>query len=148
MRPHPYAYRNKKRRRKKSQDLIATGFIMTFSFVLCIILVLLIHKGVLGFGRGSGGSGYLYNPPPPSSFDSSNKKEETLEDVFPIMEYIAPTKTKYETDNRFQQRVTHPDFLYSNDNGPRVVEFYSPWCGVSVIDKKQGLETCVCCSLF
>jgi hypothetical protein len=74
-------------------------------------------------GWGGGGGNYLYNP--------AENSKETSQDVYPIVDYISPKKSNSETKEDHETRDTHPDFIYSEDNGPRVVEFYSPWCGVS-----------------
>jgi len=39
-------------------------------------------------------------------------------DAFPVVEY----RSRWEVD------PGHPRFLFGAKNGPRVVEFYAPWC--------------------
>jgi hypothetical protein len=40
-------------------------------------------------------------------------------DAHPVIEYLG---------NNTESDPIHPSFIYSPNNGPRIVEFYAPWC--------------------
>ena len=50
----------------------------------------------------------------------------------PVIEYLKPVKTEFESLKEYDSRINHPNFLASEGNGPRFVEFYAPWCPVSM----------------
>ena len=86
-----------------------------------IIYILLTRgPGVLGLGIGNVG---LYTP--------TDDVERSAESLAPIIEYIAEGKHSLETEEEYNYRKNTPSFLNSTENGPRVVEFYASWCGVS-----------------
>ena len=119
-------------KRKQSQDFITPIFIMVFTLLLCIVIVVqLSTSGVMGFG----GRNYLYNP------SENPKLGETAEDVFPIVDYVVSSeKSDDETTKEYEDRITHPDMIYGENNGPRVVEFYSPWCSVRFLTLSLSLR--------
>lgn len=47
-----------------------------------------------------------------------------------VMAYLAGADKKgtAERNAKFEEEMRHPDFLFAEDNGNRVVEFYAPWC--------------------
>jgi hypothetical protein len=55
---------------------------------------------------------------------SAFKPEFTDEDFL----YHTPDAAGIIHDYEPQENVTKPDFLYGLNQGPRVVEFYAPWC--------------------
>lgn len=44
----------------------------------------------------------------------------STEDAKPVIEYRGPTAPG--------EQANHPNFIYDPSNGPRIVEFYAPWC--------------------
>jgi hypothetical protein len=94
-----------KRTPNGSRRLTSTGRCV----VMFVLMILATAAGMFGLGKDSemiGGSkkGFLY-----------------LErnDSDPVIDY----------DGANEPDPLHPKFLYSPDAGPRVVEFYAPWCG-------------------
>jgi len=61
----------------------------------------------------------------------SSSEEEYFyngEKAAPVIEFIKPDKIESESDNEYKSRIRYPNFLASEGNGPRIVEFYAPWC--------------------
>jgi len=59
------------------------------------------------------------------SLAEEDKQSEYLyygtDDAFPVQDYHVPPGTDEHT-------ARHPSFIYNPNKGPRVVEFYAPWC--------------------
>jgi thiol oxidase len=107
---------SKKRKGKPSnQSYVFQILLMTF-LSLCIFLVVFF---VVQLTDVHASDGYLYNP------GSSSDEKETE----PILEYVKPDKIIGETDEDYEDRSSYAPFLSANVSAPRIVEFYSPWCG-------------------
>lgn len=106
------------RRRPVNNQLLRCHplYIMT----LCIVSVsgLLVFFLLTNQSHFIRGEDYLYNT--------------DGEDVWPINDYIKPVQKASESDADYQLRSLEPTFLTPEYKNPRLVEFYAPWCGVSV----------------
>jgi hypothetical protein len=58
--------------------------------------------------------------------DGDDKFLYNNDDALPVVEY----------NPEDEQRASRPDFIFGPDNGPRVVEFYAPWCPHVSISKQ------------
>jgi hypothetical protein len=56
-----------------------------------------------------------------ASEETDDKYLYHYKDASPIIDYEAPPSKGTTEEDR-------PDFLYGDGQGPRVVEFYAPWC--------------------
>lgn len=81
----------------------------------------------------------FYQPSDAVEDPEENEEEEDEEnndylyksdDTSPIIEFIP--------DN--EQYPERPDFIYSTEKGPRVVEFYAPWCPHVRFRRKMNLR--------
>ncbi len=85
--------------------------------ILIITMLTILIGTILGIlvsitGVTAGGQ-YLYNP--------GKDDKETLADVFPVVEYVSPSKLPSETKEDYEERVANPTFLTKDDNTDRVV---------------------------
>jgi len=58
----------------------------------------------------------------------------------PVIEYVAPKELITESDEDYERRKHHPDFLFSEKNGQRIVIFYAPWCPHCIHFKPKYIE--------
>lgn len=69
----------------------------------------------------AGKSGYLYSP--------DSNQNETPSDVSPVIDYVKPERRIGESQEKYNERVSNPQFLSKDEKEDRVVEFYAAWCG-------------------
>ena len=80
----------------------------------------------------------VVNAKEPSEDNNNNNIQEkylyhTEEARGIIIDYEPPqsttsTKDKGDSNNKDDPNLYRPDFIYGPNQGPRVVEFYAPWC--------------------
>jgi thiol-disulfide isomerase/thioredoxin len=65
-----------------------------------------------------------------------------------IIDYEPPPESDLlsESKNKDSTLLNRPDFIYGPNQGPRVVEFYAPWCPHV---RAFVVDNCIaCCSCF
>ncbi len=109
----------KKSKERNTEEVKQPSIVPTMTLIsLCIILVITF---LVQLSQVRATDGYLYNP--------ALGEKETMEDVKPITDYVKPDRMIGETDEDYEARIILAPFLASDFPTPRVVKFYSPWCG-------------------